>query len=607
MIQINPIRTADELKDSSYNYFIAFKIDLKETYKAKIESQIKKILCDPKGDVQSRRWMELRKDIMEIMCNDSVYNPESGEYQPNAGGRAKEAEAAKDFRLKEALDLVQILCTTRKTLLKSEIRKIYDSANSPIAYFTEVDFYNAMKPLIVGVKIVDNLDASMPFDKYKKTEQFLKPLDKKDLYDFLGCKITDSEKELQEKQNAQYKYSQDVRDLKKKQAISGLCGYTQELLLSSPESRKNYDNFLALKDDVWSEFEKRKAFGVTTLTTDEYEMYAQKIIDTLHIDADEAKKMLAIACKFFQITVQANPVRTANELKDPSFNYFIAFKINLKETDRAIIGSQIKRVLSDPKGSVQYRRLLELKNDIMEVMCNDSVYNPESGEYQPNAGGRAKEAEAAKAFRLKEALDLIQILCATRKVLLRSEIKKIYDSANSPVVYFTEADFDNAIKPLLAVGIKIIDNLDTSIPFDKYQKTEQLLKPLDKKNLYDFIECDITASEKELKEKKDAQYKNSPNGDLKKKQAISGLCSYVQELLLSSLESRKNYDNYLALKDNVWSEFEKRKRFGIKELTIDEYRIYAQKIINTLHIGVDEAEKMLAVACKFFQFTIVGA
>ena len=304
---------------------------------------------------------------------------------------------------------------------------------------------------------------------------------------------------------------------------------------------------------------------------------------------------------------QVIPVRTAEELRDSSFNYFIAFKIDIKETDKAKIEPQIKKILGDPKGSVQSRRLNELKNDIMEVMCNDSVYNPANGAYQPNAGGRAKEAEAAKAFKLRETLDLVQILCTTRKTLLKSEIKKIYDSANSPVVYFTEADFDNAIKPLLAVGIKVIDNLDTSIPFEKYQKTEQLLKPLDKKNLYDFIECDITASETELKEKKDARYKNASSGDLKKKQAISGLCGYVQDLLISSPESRKNYDYYLALKDDVWSDFEKRKAFGIKELKIDEYGVYAQKIIDTLHISIDEAEKMLAVACKFFQFTLVGS
>ena len=306
--------------------------------------------------------------------------------------------------------------------------------------------------------------------------------------------------------------------------------------------------------------------------------------------------------------IQTNPIRTADELKDSSFNYFIAFKINIKETDKAKIESQIKRILNTVIGSIQSRRLLELKNDIMEIMCNDSVYNPESGEYQPNAGGRAKEAEAAKAFKLKEALDLVQILCATRKTLLKSEIRKIYDAANSPIAYFTEADFENTvIKPLFGAGFKFVEYLDTPIPFDKYQKTEQLLKPLDKKDLYDFLGCNITASEAELRMKKDAQYKSASSGDLKKKQAISGLCGYVQELLLSSSESRRNYDNYLALNDNVWSEFEKRKRFGIKELTIGEYRIYAQKIINTLHIGVDEAEKMLAVACKFFQFTLVGA
>jgi len=304
---------------------------------------------------------------------------------------------------------------------------------------------------------------------------------------------------------------------------------------------------------------------------------------------------------------QASPIRTADELRDSLFNYFIAFKINLKETDKTKIEPQIKKVLSDPKGSVQSRRLLELKNDIMEIMCNDSIYDSTTGTYKQNAGGRAKEAEAAKSLKLKETLDMVQILCTTRKTLLKSEIKKIYDSANSPVAYFTEAEFDNAIKPLLSVGIKIIDNLDTSIPFDKYQKTEQLLKPLDKKDLYGFLGCKISDSKTELEDKNNEQYKNSQKiSDLKKKQAIGGLCGIVKELLLSSPQARKSYDNYLALKDDVWSDFEKRKTFGIKELKIDEYGMYAQKIIDTLHISVDEAEKMLAVACKFFQFTLVG-
>lgn len=304
---------------------------------------------------------------------------------------------------------------------------------------------------------------------------------------------------------------------------------------------------------------------------------------------------------------QANPIRTADELRDPLFNYFIAFKINIKETDKTKIEPQIKKILSDPKGSVQSRRLLELKNDILEIMCNDSVFDAQANCYKQNAGGRAKEAKAAQQLKLKETLDIVQILCTTRSTLLKSEIKKIYDSANTPVTFFTEEEFNNAIKPLLSVGVKIIDNLDTSIPFDKYQKTEQYLKPLDKKDLYEFLGCKITDSTKDIEEKSNEQYKNSQKiSDLKKKQAIGSLCGVVKELLLSSPASRKSYDNYLALKDEVWSDFDKRKTFGIKELKTDEYETYAQKIINTLHISAQEAEKMLAVACKYFQFTVIG-
>lgn len=303
----------------------------------------------------------------------------------------------------------------------------------------------------------------------------------------------------------------------------------------------------------------------------------------------------------------ASSVRTPEELRDITFNYFIAFKISLNETDVAKIEPQIKKVLGDPKGGVQSRRLLELKNDILEIMCNDSVYDENSGTYKQNAGGRKKEAENAKKLKLKEALDIIQSLCTTRTTLLKSEIKKIYDSKNTPVAFFTEAEFDNAIKPLLSIGVKVIDNMDASIPFDKYNKAEQLLKPLSKKDLYDFLGGSDSLSMKDLEDKNNQQYASSQKiSDLKKKQSISGLCAVVKELILSSPQSKKNYDNYLALKDEVWADFEKRKSVGIKEINIDEYGKYAQKVVDILRVNVQEAEKMLAVGCKYFQLTIIG-
>ncbi len=85
---------------------------------------------------------------------------------------------------------------------------------------------------------------------------------------------------------------------------------------------------------------------------------------------------------------------------------------------------------------------------------------------------------------------------------------------------------------------------------------------------------------------------------------ISNLCGSVQELLLSSSQSRKSYDNYLALKDDVWSNFEKREIFGIKNLYISEYDKYLN-LINSKVNDIEESNKMLAFACKFYQMTLV--
>ena len=102
-------------------------------------------------------------------------------------------------------------------------------------------------------------------------------------------------------------------------------------------------------------------------------------------------------------------------------------------------------------------------------------------------------------------------------------------------------------------------------------------------------------------------YRNKNKLDLKKQQSVSTLCATVKEVLLASPQARKNYDNYLALKAEVWSEFESRKSFAIKELKFDEYEGYTQKIINTLKVSISEAEKMIGIACNHYGFQIIGA
>ena len=303
---------------------------------------------------------------------------------------------------------------------------------------------------------------------------------------------------------------------------------------------------------------------------------------------------------------QVNSQRTKEELNNIEYNYFIIFRIDIKETNTTKIEAAIKTALGSTSGSVLGRRLLELKNDIFEIMCNDAVF--ENGSYIPNKGGRKAEAQSAINFKQKEAREILDTLCRTRKTLLKSDILDICNTANKPVTFFTEDDFLKEVLPYLdKLGIKVIDNIDTKIPFLDFQKTEKLLEPLEKKDLYDFLGLSSSASTDEIKISSDNLYRDSQKiSDLKKKQSVSSLCGNVKKVLLTNAETRKTYDQYLIIKKSVWDEFAQRKSFGIKEISMEEYEKYTQIVISELKVSIDEAEKIIAIGCKFFQLTIVG-
>lgn len=298
--------------------------------------------------------------------------------------------------------------------------------------------------------------------------------------------------------------------------------------------------------------------------------------------------------------------RTSDELKNPELNYFIAFKIDLSETDKAKIESKIKTELSKTGGSITQRRLIELKNDIIQIMCNDAVYDSATASYRPNSGGRKNEANSAKNFKIRGAVDTIQMLCQTRTTILKSELMDVCNTANKPVVYFTEDEFFNAISFLTGQGVKIIDNTDVKIPFNEFEKAEKLLETLKKANLYDYLGLSAKASLSDIQTKAKELYAESQKtSDLKKKQSASQLDGVIKKLLVDQ-QMRKSYDQYIALKDDVWDDFARRKTMGIKVLHMDEYEKYTSKVIYCLKVSIDEAEKILAIGCKYFQLTIAG-
>lgn len=308
MATANSQRTSAELNNPEYNYFIAFKIELNEVNKGKIEANIKTVTGSPKGDLLTRRLIELKNDAIEIMCNDAVYDDKVKQYVPNRGGRAKEAARAKKYKLDEAVSLIGLLCQTRKTLLKSEIIDICRTANKTITYFTEEELFSAITRFTeLGVEIVDNIDKTILFSEYQQAEKRLETVNKKDLYDYLGLTVSASLADIQAKAKELYKESQKTTDLKRKQAVSQLDGSIKKIF-ATQQSRQTYDQYLALKKSVWDKFALIKSYNIKEITIEEYEKYIQIVRDTLKVSAVEAERIIGVGCKFFQLSPGGNSI-----------------------------------------------------------------------------------------------------------------------------------------------------------------------------------------------------------------------------------------------------------------------------------------------------------
>lgn len=72
---------------------------------------------------------------------------------------------------------------------------------------------------------------------------------------------------------------------------------------------------------------------------------------------------------------QNKKIRSQVEMNNPDLNYFIAFKINTKETDVTKIKDALtkKRNTFAAQQTVINSRLVELKEDIDQIMLNDAT------------------------------------------------------------------------------------------------------------------------------------------------------------------------------------------------------------------------------------------
>jgi hypothetical protein len=81
----------------------------------------------------------------------------------------------------------------------------------------------------------------------------------------------------------------------------------------------------------------------------------------------------------------------------------------------------------------------------------------------------------------------------------------------------------------------------------------------------------------------------------------------IAKNLFKTEESKIKYDNYLAIKESVWDQLELRQNHGIKEITIDEFLLYAEVMRATLKMDIEKVELQLAAGLKEFKIIVVGS
>ncbi len=288
-------------------------------------------------------------------------------------------------------------------------------------------------------------------------------------------------------------------------------------------------------------------------------------------------------------------LRTKEELLLPDYNYYIFFKIEPGEKDVAKIEKAILLERNKwTQGLPIQRRYKELYADVERVMIRDE------------GGARAQELANAKSVKLKAAVDLVVSMCKNKGRLHKSELEQIVKSES--IKWYTLEELEKSVSYLFSQGIKYIDDTQSVIDFRKYEDITKFLLTAKKPSLYALLEVEKTTplgqiadSLKEVYSKNRAVASKNAQGA-----AIDKILGIAKDIFASE-QNKTKYDNYLAIKEDVWDQFELRKSHGIKEISMDEFYAYAEVMRSALKLSIDEVEKQLAAGLKYYQLIVVGS
>lgn len=296
-------------------------------------------------------------------------------------------------------------------------------------------------------------------------------------------------------------------------------------------------------------------------------------------------------------------LRTREELLLPDYNYYIFFKIEPNEKDVAKIEKSILLERNKwTQGQPIQRRYKELYPDVENVMIKDLGYDPKTNSYSVS-GARATELANAKKIKLGEAVRLITSMAGNKGRLYKSELIQIVSSEK--IQWFTIADLENEVKDLTKQGIRYIDDTQSVIDFRKYKEVEKYLITVKKVSLYEVIEGKPTDSVADLAKCISTVYANLKNKTTPEGTATDKLLG-IAKIIFKTEETKSKYNDYLAIKKDVWDELELRQSHGIKEITLDEFLGYAEKMKAALGMDIDQVELQLAAGLKEFKIIVVG-
>jgi len=284
--------------------------------------------------------------------------------------------------------------------------------------------------------------------------------------------------------------------------------------------------------------------------------------------------------------------RTPEELKNPDFNYYIAFVIDPVDKDpKRIETTMAQKKNTFTQGTPVQRRLKDLYAEAVLIMTDKT--------------SREEEYKNAKRFKMDTAKSAITAIARGRGSIYKSDLKKMADASGK---WLTVDEIEKEITYLVQQGIKIIDDTKTSLDFLTYDKVDKLLKTATKNDLYELLGNSPSASTDILLSAVTALYNSVSGKSDNKSTAINQICGEANKILKDA-KSKKNYDIYLATKD-IWSEFALRRSTGISEMELKEYLAYSEKAKTALRpIGissVDEIEVLLAEGLNYYRIAVAG-